>query len=133
MHALVLAWVGPEDAGGERFGGAWAAALTAGAVSQVRNALNAMHRRGVAHGDVREDNVVWDAAEGRAYVVDLSHAATEGDVGPAEFARLCNEDLYCAERLMADTRDVCGAAALRRGVSCAAAAASAASPALLLR
>ena len=29
MHALVLAWVGPEDAGGERFGGAWAAALTA--------------------------------------------------------------------------------------------------------
>ena len=133
VHALVLAWVGPEDAGGERFGGARAAALTAGAVSQVRNALSAMHGRGVAHEDVREDNVVWDAAEGRAYVVDLSHAATEGDVGPAEFARICNEDLYCAERLMADTRDVCGAAALRRGVSCAAAAASAASPALLLR
>ena len=52
---------------------------------------------------------------------------------PAEFARLCHEDLSCAERLMADTRDVCGAAALRRAVSCSAAAASAASQARLLR
>ena len=64
MHALVLAWVGPKDVCWERFGGARAAAHAVGAVSQVRNALDAMLRCGMAHGDVREDNAVWDAVEG---------------------------------------------------------------------
>ena len=104
VHALVLSWVGPDDAGGERFSGARAAAaLPARALAQVRATLVAMHGRGVAHGDVREDNVVWDAAAGQAYVVDLSHAATEGDAG-AGFAAECCEDLCRAERLFAEAQ-----------------------------
>ena len=133
--------MGPKDVCWERFGGArtaGTAALTVGAVSHVRNVLDAMLRCGMAHGDVREDNAVWDAVEGRAYVVDLSHATTEGDAEPAEFARLCHEDLSCEERLIPDARCVGGVADLRRrcrrrSSSSAAAAASAASPGRLLR
>jgi hypothetical protein len=104
VHALVLAWVGAEDEGGERFGGARAAALPAPALVQVRKALVRMHRLGVAHRDVREDNLVWDASGRQAYVLDLSHAVTEGDAGAEGFAGLCQEDLSSVERLLAAVR-----------------------------
>ena len=104
VHALVLAWVGAEDEGGERFGGGRAAALPPPALVQVREALVRMHRLGVAHRDVREDNLVWDASGRRAYVLDLSHAVTEGDAGAEGFAGLCQEDLSSVDRLLAAAR-----------------------------
>ena len=101
VHSFVLAWVGPEDVGGPRWGGRAAPALPARALAQTREALAAMHRRGVAHGDVREENLAWDAAAGRVYVLDLSHAATRKGAGAdaAEFDRQRAEDLYRVERL----------------------------------
>ena len=101
VHAFVLEWVGPVDEGGARFGGVQPAPLPVSGLVQVRESLVAMHRRGVAHGDVREDNLAWDAAAGRAYVLDLSLASARGEAG---FASACQEDLCSVGRLLADAR-----------------------------
>jgi hypothetical protein len=101
VHAFVLEWVGPEDAGGARFGGARAAPLPVHGLKQVREVLGGMHRCGVAHGDLHEDNLVWDAAAGRAYVVDLSLGSTRGE---ADFVAECHEDMACVDRMLASAR-----------------------------
>jgi hypothetical protein len=112
VHAFVLEWVGPEDAGGARFGGARAVPLPVHGLEQVREALGEMHRRGVAHGDLHEDNLVWDAAAGRAYVVDLSLGSTRGG---ADFVAECHEDMACVNRMLASAlaRDASAARLVR--------------------
>ena len=107
VHALVLAWVGPPDSGGPAVGTArrGGAGLPLEALSQVREALLAMHRRGVAHGDVRLPNLAWDPAARQAFVLDLSHALALRDAAsPAEFNAECRADLQRVAELVEDAR-----------------------------
>jgi hypothetical protein len=106
VHAFVLEWVGPADAGGPQFGGPRTAPLPVSGLEQVRKALVAMHRRGVAHGDVREDNMAWDAEAGLAYVLDLSHASVTSSDPYLErmFALQCYTDVFYLDQLLAEAR-----------------------------
>ncbi len=101
VHALVLEWVGPPDAGGAQCApaGGGRVGLPREALEQVRAALGAMHGLGVAHGDVRGPNLAWDPVARRAFVLDLSHAVAWGE---AEFAAECRTDLQRVAELMED-------------------------------
>jgi len=104
VHALVLEWVGPSGAGGPQFAlppRGRAAGLPREALEQVREALGAMHRRGVAHGDVRGPNLAWDPVARRAFVLDLSHAVGRAEAASAaDFAAHCRTDLQRVAELM---------------------------------
>jgi hypothetical protein len=63
-HALVLEWVGPLGTGGPQYAPRGPAVglpqEPRQALEQVREAQGAMHRRGMAHGAVRGENLAWD-------------------------------------------------------------------------
>jgi hypothetical protein len=101
VHALVVAWVGPPDAGGCRL--APAPALGLAALAQVREILRAMHARGVAHGDVRRANLCCDPSSGRAFVIDFSHSVARGG-GGGVFKAECRADMWGVEQLMREAR-----------------------------
>ena len=104
VHALVLEWVGPSGAGGPQYALpplGRAAGLPREALEQVREALVAMHRRGVAHGDVWGANLAWDPVARRAFVLDLSNAVGRAEAASAaEFAAHCQTDLQRVAELM---------------------------------
>jgi hypothetical protein len=103
VHALALEWVGPPDAGGPQFVPLWQRPrLPEEALDQVRAALAAMHKLGVAHGDVRPPNLAWDPAAGRAFVLDLGSAVTRRDATrPCEFDARCRTDLQRLDEIVA--------------------------------
>ena len=101
VHALVVAWVGPPDAGGCRL--APAPPLGLAALAQVRDVLRAMHARGVAHGDVRRANLCCDPSSGRAFVFDFSHSVARGG-GGGGFEAECGTDMWHVEQLMREAR-----------------------------
>ena len=95
VHALMMAWVGPPDAGGR----GWSRpSPPAAALRRARSVLEEMHALGVAHGDVRLPNLSYDPVAGRVFVLDLSHGVARGE---ADFGVRCAEDLHEMDRLIA--------------------------------
>jgi hypothetical protein len=96
-HGLVLSWVGPEQGGNYM-------TLPTGPLEQARAVIVAMHALGVAHGDVRPENMNYDFRAGRLFVYDFSHATLRERAGGRWFAEACREDLRAIDELVAESR-----------------------------
>jgi hypothetical protein len=96
-HGLVVSWVGPEQGGNYM-------TLPTGPLEQARSVIVAMHELGVAHGDVRPENMNYSFPTGRLFVYDFSHATLRGRAGGRRFAAACAEDLLAIDGLVAESR-----------------------------
>ena len=96
-HALIVSWVGPKQGGNYL-------TLPTGPLEQARRVIVTMHGLGVAHGDVRLENMNYDFGTGRLFVYDFSHATLREQAGDAPFAVACQEDLLAVEGLISESR-----------------------------
>jgi serine/threonine protein kinase len=96
VHALVLEWVGPPDVGGGRFD---PPPLPDAALARVREILGEMHQCGVAHGDVRSSNVMYESSTGRVAIFDFGFSCMHADSSEGDFLARCEEDLCNVDRL----------------------------------
>jgi transcriptional regulator with GAF, ATPase, and Fis domain len=100
------AWVLVEDrAPGEASSSVFAAldpvhrsALARTLATQLAGALDALHARGIAHGDVKPGNVVVDTAAERATLVDLGLAIPFGRGGTGGTPRFLAPEAFLGER-----------------------------------
>ena len=60
---------------------------------RAREIVVKMHRLGVAHGDVRPENMNYNFKTGRLYLYDFSDARTRKMLGEEGFRRACLQDL----------------------------------------
>jgi RIO-like serine/threonine protein kinase len=74
-----------------------ASSLSAEALLDARDILMTMHERGVAHGDVRRQNIVYDAVQKKSIVIDFSHSIIKGH---QDFDRACQRDLMAIDELI---------------------------------
>ena len=84
---LVLSWVG-EDFGGNYLH------LPTPVLLKARRLLAQMHQLGVAHGDVRPENMNYSFVSRNLFLYDFSHALTRDEaVDTATFRGACVQDL----------------------------------------
>jgi hypothetical protein len=93
VHALVLEWVGPPNVKGWCFE---PPPLPDAALVRLRKILEQMHECGVAHGDVRSPNVMYDSSTGRVTVLDFGHSCTHVE---QRFLECCQQDLRSVDLL----------------------------------
>lgn len=92
--AMVLSWEGLHSSSCCGMG---SPSLSLEALQSTRKVLEAMHMRGVAHGDVKEDNMAFNVARRQSIVFDFSHAALKGDI---DFDKKCTGDLQGIDTLI---------------------------------
>jgi hypothetical protein len=102
VHALVVSWVGPPDTEDHV---AVPLSLPTNALHRVRETLEEMHALGVAHGDVRLQNLAYDPVTGRVFVLDLSHSVARGE---ADFGSQCADDMMGIDHLIAEAQALQG-------------------------
>ena len=73
----MVSWVGPPEAGGYA-AGPRLVSLPANALQRVLETLEEMHTLGVAHGDLRLQNLGCDPVTGLVFVLDLGHSVARG-------------------------------------------------------
>lgn len=93
VHALVMEWVGPLDVEGGLFE---LPPLPVAALVSVRKILEEMHESGIAHGDVRSPNVIYDSSTGRVAILDFGHSCTSIE---RDFVECCQQDLRSVDLL----------------------------------
>jgi hypothetical protein len=96
-HALIVSWVGPRQGGNYM-------TLPTGPLEQARRTISAMHELGVAHGDVRPENMSCDFETGRLFVYDFSHATLREQAGGRRFAAACAGDRLAMDGLVAESQ-----------------------------
>src|SRR3954470_952871 len=76
-------------------------------VAQVADALDAAHRRGLVHRDVKPSNVLLDHADGRehAYLADFGLTRSTSDRGPADARFTGTVDYVAPEQIRGDAVD----------------------------
>jgi hypothetical protein len=92
-HGLVISWVGSQHGGSYRM-------LPTDALQAARRIVVAMHRLGVAHGDIHPLNMNYNFKTKELFLLDFSHAAMEGTIGQDAFQQACLEDLFEVDRLI---------------------------------
>ena len=78
--------------------------LPTGPLERARGIISAMHGLGVAHGDVRAENMACDLRAGRVWVYDFSHATLREQAGGRGFAAACEADRLAVDGLIAESR-----------------------------
>src|SRR3954468_14216189 len=75
--------------------------------AQVADALDAAHRRGLVHRDVKPSNVLLDHADGRehAYLADFGLTRSTSDRGPADARFTGTVDYVAPEQIRGDAVD----------------------------
>src|SRR3954453_2804394 len=75
--------------------------------AQVADALDAAHRRGLVHRDVKPSNVLLDHAHGRdhAYLADFGLTQSMSDRGPADGQFMGTVDYVAPEQIRGDAVD----------------------------
>src|SRR3954468_19509144 len=75
--------------------------------AQVADALDAAHRRGLVHRDVKPSNVLLDHADGRehAYLADFGLTRSTSDRGPADARFTGTVDYVAPEHIRGDAVD----------------------------
>src|SRR3954468_5292486 len=75
--------------------------------AQVADALDAAHRRGLVHRDVKPSNVLLDAADGRehCYLADFGLTQAAADRGPADGRLMGTIDYVAPEQIRGDVVD----------------------------
>src|SRR3954469_13459716 len=75
--------------------------------AQVADALDAAHRRGLVHRDVKPSNVLLDHADGRehAYLADFGLTRSTSDRGPADGQFMGTADYVAPEQIRGDPLD----------------------------
>ena len=85
--------------------------------AQIADALDAAHRRGLVHRDVKPSNVLLDHADGRehAYLADFGLTQSTSDRGPADGQFMGTVDYVSPEQIRGDPVD---ARADQYGLAC---------------
>jgi hypothetical protein len=93
-HGLMLEWVGAPQGGNYML-------LPARALRAARGVLAAMHARGVAHGDVRAENMHYNFTTRALAVFDFSRAVVDTLDGEEAWGEACEEDEAALDSLLA--------------------------------
>ena len=84
-HGIVLSWIG------SLYGGNYMV-LPTKALLIAREVVNEMHKHGVAHGDIRAENMNYNFTTSKLFVYDFSHAVVDTLDGEEAFQEACEED-----------------------------------------
>jgi hypothetical protein len=85
-HGLVLSWVGESDNGNYL-------TLPTRVLQRARELVASMHKLGVAHGDVRAENMNYDFRTDKLFIFDFSQAEMRRAPDDEEFDEACKKDL----------------------------------------
>lgn len=93
-YAMVLSWVGTPGKGNYM-------TLPTDGYEQARKILLQMHKLGVAHGDVRAQNMNYDIHTKKLYIYDFGQAVIRGE---PEFRQECRNDLETINQCIAESK-----------------------------
>lgn len=92
---LVMRWMAGGSLETRLDDGPWSLADTIELVDQIAGALSTAHERGVVHGDVKPENILFDD-EGRAYLGDFAIALGTEQRARAEATRVRGSQAYAS-------------------------------------
>ena len=97
MHALLLSWIGGQ------FGGNYIT-LPTKALLLAGEIISKMHKLGVAHGDVRAENMNYNFTTGKLFVYDFSESVVDELDGKEAFEKACEIDNEALDQMIAWSR-----------------------------
>jgi hypothetical protein len=92
MYGLVLSWMDMKDDANIQ--------VPDSSLLKARQIVKTIHTFGVAHGDIKLENMYFNANTHTVQIFDFSHALLKSDVSAAEFHEACVQDLESLDEII---------------------------------